>query len=131
MDTFQLIEELLTRPQAEIQYGFLTMLLEGKVDFIELSNQYVNCLKIWNEDKENQLIEAETCVIESFLDKKVKNAESDKSKYKRNYKHTQRCLHLLNQSKRFNMGGLNEKYSYNEDEGKGCSWYERNKSKTE
>lgn len=128
MDTFQLIEELLTKPKAEIQYGLLTMLLEGKVDFIELSNQYVNCLKIQNEDNENKLIEAETCVIESFLDKKVKNAESDKSKYKNNYKHTQRCLYLLNQSKRYNMGSLNEKYSYNEDEGKGCSWYERNKN---
>lgn len=128
MDTFQLVEELLTKPKAEIQYGLLTMLLEGKVDFIELSNQYVNCLKIWNEDKENKLIEAETCVVESFLDKKVKNAESDKSKFKSNYKHTQRCLYLLNQSKRFNMGDLNEKYSYSENDGKECSWYERNKN---
>ena len=83
MNTFQLIEELLTKTKEEIQYALLTMLLKGKVDFIELSNQYVNCLKIWNEDKEDQLIEAETCVIESFLDKKVKNAESDKSKFKR------------------------------------------------
>lgn len=59
-------------------------------------------------------------VVESFHHKKGNKEEYDK-------KHTQRCLYLLNKSKRFNMSNLSEKYEYDEEFGKKMSWYERNK----
>lgn len=62
-----------------------------------------------------ELIEAETCVLESFHYKKGTKREYD-------IKHTQRCLYLLNKSKRFQLNDLNEKYGYNEEEAKQYSW---------
>lgn len=120
MNTFELIEELSNKPKEEIRYALLALMLKGKIDFIDLNASYVECLNAIKEDRLNQLIEAETCVLESFMYKKgVKN--------ERDVKHTQRCLYLLNQSNRFQMNKLNEKYGYNEGEAKKYSWYERNK----
>lgn len=120
MNTFELIEELSNKTNEEIRYALLALMLKDKIDFIDLNASYVEYLNSIKEDRLNRLIEAETCVIESFHRKK-----SDKNEY--DIKHTQRCLHLLNQSKRFQMDSLNEKYGYNEEEAKRYSWYERNK----
>lgn len=120
MDTFELLEELSKKPKQEIKYALTALMLKDKIDFVDVSNSYVECLRTIKEDRLNQLIEAETCVAESFLHKKGSKNEDDK-------KHTQRCLYLLNQSKRFNMSKLNEKYKYDEEFGKKMSWYERNK----
>lgn len=120
MNTFELIEELSNKPKEEIRYALLALMLKGKIDFIDINSAYVNCLKLGNEDKLNQLIEAESCVIESFYEKIGGKREEDK-------KHTQRCLYFLNKSKRFNMDDFNKKYGYNEEEAKKYSWYERNK----
>lgn len=120
MNTFELIEELSNKSKEEIKYALLTLMLKGKFDFLDLNSAYVECLDSIKEDRLNKLIEAETCVLESFMYKKgVKN--------ERDLKHTQRCLYLLNQSKRFQMDKLNEKYGYNEEEAKKYSWYEQNK----
>lgn len=120
MNTFELIEELSNKPKAEIKYALLALMLKDKIDFIELNSAYVEYLNSIKEDRLNQLIEAETCVLESFHYKKGDKTVDD-------IKHTQRCLYLLNQSKRFQMDKLNEKYGYNEEEAKRYSWYERNK----
>lgn len=120
MNTFELIEELSNKPNEEIKYALLALMLKDKIDFIDLNASYVEYLNSIKEDRLNQLIEAETCVIESFHCKKNNKNEYD-------IKHTQRCLYLLNQSKRFKMDKLNEKYGYNEEEAKKYSWYERNK----
>lgn len=120
MNTLDLIRELSKKPKQEIQYALLSLMLEGKIDFTDLNEAYVESLNIIKEDRLNQLIEAETCVLESFMYKKG-------SKRERDMKHTQRCLYLLNQSKRFNIGDLNKKYDYNEEKAKEYSWYELNK----
>lgn len=120
--TFELIDRLVEKPKEEIRYALLRLLINGKLNFIELNKAYVDYLELDAKDKMNQLIEAETCVLESFYDKKTKdkNKETD-------YKHTQRCLYLMNQSKRFNMGKMNEKYQYDEEFARTMSWYEREK----
>lgn len=120
METFELLEKLIEKPKHEIKYALLALMLKDKIDFIDLNACYVEYLNRVKEDRLNQLIETEMCVIESFHHKKGNKDEGDR-------KHTQRCLYLLNQSRRFNMGKLNEKYDYDEHFGKQMSWYERNK----
>lgn len=120
MSTFELLEELCKKPNQEIKYGLLALMLKDKIDFIDLNACYVEYLNSIKEDRLNQLIEAESCVLESFYRKKGNKREYDK-------KHTQRCLYLLNQSNSFNMTDLNEKYEYDEEFGKKMSIYERNK----
>lgn len=126
LTTFELIDQLIEKPKCEIRYALLRLMVNGKLDFIDLNKSFVEYLELDAKDKMNQLIEAETCVAESFHDKKTK----DKSKNGgTDYKHTQRCLYLLNQSKRYNMDKLNGKYEYDEEFAKTMSWYEREKRK--
>lgn len=120
MNTFELLEELSKKTKQEIEFALVTLMIKEKIDFVNVSNSYVACLEQIKEDRLNQLIEAETCVLESFMHTKSNKNENDN-------KHTQRCLYLLNQSKRFNMSGLNGRYKYDEEFGKQMSWYERNK----
>ena len=120
IDTFELLEELSNRRKEDVRFAILRLLLEKKIDFTDLSQAYVKSLEINNEDKLNQLIEAETCVLESFIHKAGGKSEDDR-------KSTQRRLYLLNKSRRFNMDSLNKKYHYNEEEAKKYSWYEKEK----
>lgn len=118
----ELLEQLLQFDKAYLEVAILKLLTEGKIDFTTISNQYVRFLELKERDNLHQLIEAETCVIQSFFNKKT----TDQKLHKGNdYAHTQRCLYLLNQSKRFNMQRLNEKYTYCEEDGKKASWYEQ------
>ena len=125
LTTFELIDELIKKPKEEILYALFILMCKGKLSFNDLNIAYVRYLEAKKDDMINQLIEADTCVMESFHDKKTKdkNKETD-------YKHTQRCLYLLNQSKRFTMGKTNEKYQYDEDFAKTMSWYEREKERS-
>lgn len=125
LTTFELIDELIKKPKEEILYALFILMCKGKLSWDDLNKAYVKYLESTKNDMTNQLIEAETCVMESFHDKKTKdkNKETD-------YKHTQRCLYLLNQSKRFNMDKMNEKYHYDEQFAKTMSWYEREKERS-
>lgn len=127
MDTFELIDKLLQKPSEEIEYALFAVLMAGKLDFVKLSNMYVKSLEARKEDMDNKMIEAETCILESFLYRKSRSKDTDKSKDKSNWKHTQRSLYFLNQGKRFNMANMNKEYTYDEEEAKKLSWYERNK----
>lgn len=129
MNTFELLEELLKKSDVEINVGLLYLLKKKKINFIRLSNLYTQYLEESFDDCLNKLVEAETCVMESFFDKKLVSHSPDELKGDKltNYQHTQRSLYLLNQSKRFNMDSLNSKFHYNKDIGKQMSWYERNK----
>ena len=97
-----------------MELGLLLLLTKRKIDYKSLSEMYVNALEIWNEDEKNKLTEAQQCVLEHIINHKSK-------------KTIQRSLYLLNESKAFQMKEFNEKYSYNEEEAKKLSWYERNK----
>lgn len=122
LTTFELIDELIKKPKEEILYSLFMLMCKDKLSWDDLNKAYVKYLEATKNDMTNQLIEAETCVMESFHDKKSKdkNKETD-------YKHTQRCLYLLNQSKRFQMDKLNDKYEYDEEFARTMSWYEREK----
>lgn len=104
----------------EVRALFYAALMEKKVDYVDLSNAYVEYLQDKKEDNLEKLIEAETCVYESLAYDTI-----DKEKEHRSI---QRRLYLLNQGHRMNMSNLNEKYSYIGDEkAKEFSWYENNK----
>lgn len=120
MDAIELLEELSKKTKYELKYALVSLMLAGKIDFLDVNSAYIDSLKEINENSFNKLFEAESCVLESFYRKKGNKREYDK-------KHTQRCLYLLNKSRRFNISDLNEKYEYDEDFGKKMSWYERNK----
>lgn len=104
-----------------VKYLFFLLLCEKKVSFKELSESYVEALEVDNTDKIEQLIEAESCVLENLI-------HANKSKSKTHQNAIQRSLYLLNKSKRFQMKDLNEKFGYNEEQAKELSWYERNKN---
>lgn len=127
MNAFELFDELLKKSDIEIDYVLLCLLRRKKIDFIRLSNLYTQYLEESFDDCLNQLVEAETCVMESFFDKKSVSDSPNELKGDKlsNYQHTQRSLYLLNKSKRFNMDSLNKKFRYNEDIGKQMSWYEQ------
>lgn len=120
LTTFELIDELIKKTKEEILYALFRLMVKEKLSFDDLNRAYVKYLEATKKDMAYQLIEAETCVMESFFDKKTK----DKCK-ETDYNHTQRCLYLLNQSKRFTMGKTNEKYQYDEEFARTMSWYER------
>lgn len=122
MSTYELLEELAKKSQPEIEFCLAGLMLKNKIDFVQVSNAYTRALNMIKDDQLNQLIEAETCVMESFIYKIGGKKRED-------YIATQRCLHLLNNSKRFQMKSLNEKYAYDREVGKDASWYERNKNK--
>lgn len=122
LTTFELIDKLIKKPKEEILYSLFMLMCKDKLNWDDLNKAYVKYLEATKNDMTNQLIEAETCVMESFHDKKTKDKKKETD-----YKHTQRCLYLLNQSKRFNMDKTNEKYEYNEDFARTMSWYEMNK----
>lgn len=120
MQTFGLLEQLSQKPKEEIKFALLSLILNGKIDFIDLNQSYVEALEVIRHDQEDKLIEAETCVLQALTYQQNSKSVAYKD-------HIQRCLYLLNQSKRFNMKGLNEIYKYNEEVGKAASWYEKKK----
>lgn len=115
MTTIGLLNELSKKTDVEIEFVLKSLMASKKIDFLRLNNAYVQYLNETKEDQLNKLIEAETCVMSSLIRKKKDN------------NHIQRCLYLLNQSRRFQMDNLNEKYNYDEAVGKEMSWYEKNR----
>lgn len=128
MNTIELLEELCKKDKDEIQWGILKLLIDEKLDYTRISEAYVKYLEAKEIDNCNKLIEAETVILESFLYKKVKSEDKDRSRGKSNWKHTQRALYFLNMLKRLCMIKFNEDYNYDEEKAKELSWYERNKS---
>ena len=118
--TEKLMDELLTLPEELIDTVLLKLLLNNKIDFVKLSNLYTQSLKEKNKDKDNLLLEAESCALEHLFNIKKES--------KLNHNAVHRTLYLLNKSRRFMMNKLNEKFNYNEDEDKKLSWYETNKT---
>lgn len=120
MDIIQLKEELSKKSKEEVQFLLFLLLVEEKISFTSLTSAYVAYLEHVKDDTQNKLIEAETCVLESFIYNKDDDDEAS-------HNSALRALYLLNQSSRFNLKTMNEKYGYNEKEAKQLSWYERNK----
>lgn len=119
LTVFDLLDELLNRTTEEINYGILLLLIQGKIDYKTVSERYVDYLEYKNDDFLEKLIDCETCILEGFHYTTNDN--------KKNRPYINRSLYILNQSKRFQMNKLNEKYNYNEEEAKECSSYWRYK----
>ena len=111
MNTLELLEQLSKKPKNEIEYGLLVLMMQGKIDFLSVQQAYVQYLEQLKERNLCEKIEAETCVMESLMySRKPKNEQEEIS--------VQRRLYLLNQSKRFQMNKLNEKFNYDEQRAK-------------
>lgn len=111
MTTFEILQKLSQKPKKEIELALLVLMIDGKIDFISVQQAYVEYLEHLKERNLCEKIEAETCVMESLL-------YSHKPKHEQEEKSVQRRLYLLNQSKRFQMNGLNEKFGYDEERAK-------------
>lgn len=88
MDAIELLDELSKKTKYELKYALVSLMLAGKIDFLDVNSAYIDSLKEINENSLNKLFEAESCVLESFYRKKGNKKEYDK-------KHTQRCLYWL------------------------------------
>lgn len=111
MNTFELLEQLSKKPKNEIEYGLLVLMMQDRIDFLSVQQSYIHYLEQLKERNLCQQIEAETCVMESIMySRKPKNEQEEIS--------VQRRLYLLNQSKRFQMNRLNEKFNYDEERAK-------------
>lgn len=112
--------------EPEIRQSLILSLLKDKtLSFKDISEAYVEALENENNDKLMKLIEAESCVLEHMMNAQYKTKKDDKEKT------YQRSLYLLNNSKRFNMEGLNEHFEYDEDKAKEFSCYEKAKKHKE
>ena len=104
MNIFELKEELSKHDSEEIRLILYLLMIEKKISYTTLTKAYIRYLEEKEEDNQNKLIEAETCVLESFIYNKDNDDESS-------HKSALRALYLLNKSKRFNgLDDWNKKY---------------------
>lgn len=123
----QLLEKIIPTLNNEdieyVEYVLAKLLIAEKIDYIKLSNAYMNYLKEKKHDDQNKICEASNCIFDLIYNRPNKTKE-DKII-------NQRSLYFLNQNKNTQMKKYNEKYGYNEDTAKQYSWYERNKKEEE
>ena len=123
LDTFTLVRLLSEKSKEEIEFALVALMISNKIDFVNVSNSYVQTLKRMNEDNSNKNIEANSSImgILTFMRNKKKFSEAED-------RAIQRCLYILNKSNSFNMQILNKDLHYIGDEkAKEFSWYEKNK----
>ena len=123
LDTFTLVRLLSEKSKEEIEWALVALMISNKIDFVNVSNSYVQTLKRMNEDNSNKNIEANSSMmgILTFMRNKKKFSEAED-------RAIQRCLYILNKSNSFNMQILNKDLHYIGDEkAKEFSWYEENK----
>ena len=123
LDTFTLVRLLSEKSKEEIEFALVALMISNKIDFVNVSNSYVQTLKRMNEDNSNKNIEAHSSMmgILTFMRNKKKFSEAED-------RAIQRCLYILNKSDSFNMQMLNEDLHYIGDEkAKEFSWYEKTK----
>ena len=124
LDTFTLVRLLSEKSKEEIEWALVALMISNKIDFVNVSNSYVQTLKRMNEDNSNKNIEANSSMmgILTFMRNKKKFSEAED-------RAIQRCLYILNKSDSFNMQILNKDLHYIGDEkAKEFSWYEKNKN---
>lgn len=114
VSTFALINELTKRNPEELKLAIFALLQQGKLKYEDISQMYVKYLETEKEDNKAKLSEGATCVIQE-LEQDTRDNHL-------------RSLYFLNKiAPFFNVTKLNEKYGYNEKEGKETSFYEANK----
>lgn len=120
MNTIELLEQLLEKPQSEIEYALLALLLKGKIDFLTINSMYVKSLEAINEDQKLKLSDANSCTCALLTHFKSDN--------KSNHTDIHWALHNLNESRQFQMRYFNEKFGYDKENDCKYSYYWRNKN---
>lgn len=117
MNTFELLELLIEKPKAEIEYALLALLLKGKINFVTLNKMYVQSLEAITEDQKLKLSDANscTCALLNHISKENKSNHAD----------IHWALHNLNESNQFHMQRLNEKFGYDKENDCKYSYYWR------
>ena len=112
MTTFELIEALSKRSKEEIEFAFCQLMKNSRIDFLSVQSAYVRYLEALKDRNSRRLVEAEVCIMESFIYDRipVKNERAENS--------IQRRLYFLNTGGHFRMDELNEKYNYDEKRAK-------------
>lgn len=103
---------MLTKPQEEVEYALLELMLVGKMDFLTINKVYVNYLEALSKDTALKLADANCCTAALLGNIRKEN--------KGNHADIHWALYNLNQSNQFNMNHLNEKFGY--DESKDCNY---------
>lgn len=123
LDTYQLMEQLMRKSKDEVENVILHLMLNPdktkRIDSHRILDLYMKSIEIQNIDRKDRLTESNTCILDLLL--------NFKKETKNNSKSIHRALHNLNESRQFNMNGLNEKYGYDRERDKNLSWYEREK----
>ena len=123
LDTYQLMEQLMRKSKDEVENVILHLMLNPdktkRIDSHRILGLYMKSIEIQNIDRKDRLTESNTCILDLLL--------NFKKETKNNSKSIHRALHNLNESRQFNMNGLNEKYGYDRERDKNLSWYEREK----
>lgn len=127
-NTFELLEALSKKPKSDIEFALFQILIDGKLNYVNLSNAYTAYLEHTKNDYIDQLIEAECCVTTHVIDFErnvLPELKEPLDDWRKNM--IQRSLYLLNKSKRINTESLNKLFEYDEEYAKKLSWYEENK----
>ena len=79
LDTFTLVRLLSEKSKEEIEWALVSLMISNKIDFINVSNSYVQTLKRMNEDNSNKNIEANSSMmgILTFMRNKKKYSEAE------------------------------------------------------
>ena len=59
-NTFELLEALSKKPKSDIEFAIFQLLIDGKLNYVNLSNAYTAYLEHTKNDYIDQLIEAES-----------------------------------------------------------------------
>ncbi|MCQ2257870.1 MAG: hypothetical protein MJZ41_07755 [Bacteroidaceae bacterium] len=118
-DIFAILDKLLKMPKEYLHYALIKLMIEDKIDFIEMNKVYVEYLEMQNKDKALKLSDANSCTLSLLMNFKKEN--------KHNHADIHWALYNLNESKQFQMDSLNEKFNYNKEEDCKFSFYYRDK----
>lgn len=128
MDIFEILDELLKHSNEEIDYAILSLMIKKKLDSHKVFDLYMQSIEYDKDDLKDRLIESNTSILYLLIN--LKEPKSKKESIRQcTYNAIHRALYNLNISKQFNIGKMNEKYGYNEDEDKKLSWYWREHNK--
>lgn len=122
LKALELLSKLSQLSKDAIEYALEKLLCDGKIDYVNLSNAYIQSLNTMKKDQSSLLSEAYGVVCQYIVKQR-------KPQSKRESDLVQRALYLLNQSHQFNMGDINNKFSYNKEYARTLSCYEREKIK--
>ena len=123
METGELLKQLSNKPKNEIQNVLVELMLADKIEFTEVNQSYVECLKLAKENKINAVAEAGTCIMDSlFIAKKRGKLTALENNI------VQRNLYFLNNIYTgFNMEHINKDFEYvGNEEAKKFSWHYKN-----